>query len=322
MQHTFPSLPRRSARVLAVLGVATCALLGSAHAQVTTSKSALDALGAPKKRPAMLPDGGSMSLSGATMPDMPESATSAPPAAQVPPTPMARPRKGASTPPPATHHAAAPAPAPAPAPASQAASPAPARAATAPASTHATVPAPTPSSSTNAVAPAAAIAALPPVAARPPDNPVLHPPETPVQLHPFTPPPEVKADPQARGRAEKVTGGTRLHFATQSADMNPRMITALQTFATIMQKLPDQHINIVAYGEGRPDDPSTPRRVALSRGLAARSVLIHAGVAPTRIYVRAIGLPDANAQGAGADCVDVTRSGVVASTTPTDPPAH
>ncbi|WP_240906470.1 hypothetical protein [Komagataeibacter xylinus] len=321
MQHTFPSLPRRSARVLAVLGVATCALLGSAHAQVTTSKSALDALGAPKKRAAMLPDGGSMSMSGTTTPDAPENAASAPPAAQVPPTPTARPRKGASTPPPATHHTAA-------APAPQAATPTAAPAATAPAattapaSTHATAATPMPSSSTNAVAPAAAIAALPPVAARPPDNPVLRPPETPVPLHPFTPPPEVKADPQARGRAEKVTGGTRLHFATQSADMNPRMIAALQTFATLMQKLPDQHINIVAYGEGRPDDPSTPRRVALSRGLAARSVLIHAGVAPTRIYVRAVGLPDENAQGAGADCIDVTRSGVVASTTPTDPPAH
>ncbi|GBR24871.1 hypothetical protein LV564_13860 [Komagataeibacter nataicola] len=318
MQHTFPSLPRRSARVLAVLGVATCALLGSAQAQVTTSRSALDALGAPKKRATMLPDGGSMSLSGATMPDTPDSATSAPPAAELPPTPTARPRKGASTPPPATRHATAPAPAPAP----QAASPAPAPAAAAPAGTHATTAPPTTSGATNAVAPAAAIAALPPVAARPPDNPVLHPPETHVPLHPFTPPPEVKADPQARGRAEKVTGGTRLHFTTQSADMNPRMVTALQTFATIMQKLPDQHINIVAYGEGRPDDPSTPRRVALSRGLAARSVLIHAGVAPTRIYVRAIGLPDENAQGAGADCVDVTRSGVVASNTPTDPPAH
>ena len=316
MQHSFPSLPRRSARVLAVLGVATCALLGSAQAQVTTSKSALDALGAPKKRPAMLPDGGSMSLSGATTPDTPESAASAPPAAQVPPTPTSRPRNGASSPSAATRHAAT---APAPQAAPPVAAPATAKA---PAATHAAATAPMPSSSTNAVAPAAAIAALPPVAARPPDNPVLHPPETHVPLHPFTPPPEVKPDPQARGRAEKVTGGTRLHFATQSADMNPRMMTALQTFATLMQKLPDQHINIVAYGEGRPDDPSTPRRVALSRGLAVRSVLIHAGVAPTRIYVRAIGLPDADAQGAGADCVDVTRSGVVASTTQTEPPAH
>ncbi|WP_130732446.1 OmpA family protein [Komagataeibacter xylinus] len=315
MQHSFPSLPRRSARVLAVLGVATCALLGSAHAQVTTSRSALDALGAPKKRPAMLPDGGSMSLSGATTPDAPDSATSAPPAAQVPPTPTSRPRNAATTPPPATRHVATPAPQPA----SPAAA---APTATAPASTHAPAAAPMPSSSTNTVAPAAAIAALPPVAVRPPDNPVLHPPETHVPLHPFTPPPEVKPDPQARGRAEKVTGGTRLHFNIQSADMNPRMIAALQTFATLMQKLPDQHINIVAYGEGRPDDPSTPRRVALSRGLAVRSVLIHAGVAPTRIYVRAIGLPDENAQGAGADCVDVTRSGVVASTTQTEPPAH
>lgn len=164
-----------------------------------------------------------------------------------------------------------------------------------------------------AVASPAAIASLPPVASQPPANPVLRPPELHVPLHPFPMPPEVKADPQARGRAEKITGGTRLHFTTQSAEMNPRMISALQTFATVMQKLPDQHISIVAYGEGRADDPSTPRRIALSRGLAARSVLLHAGIAPTRIYVRAVGLPDENAHGAGADCIDVTRSGVVAS---------
>lgn len=103
-----------------------------------------------------------------------------------------------------------------------------------------------------AIASPAAIASLPPVAAQPPANPVLRPPELHVPAHPFAPPPEVKADAQARGRAEKLTGGTRLHFATQSADMNPRMIAALQTFATVMQKLPDQHINIVAYGEGTP----------------------------------------------------------------------
>ncbi|GBQ34039.1 hypothetical protein AA0614_0035 [Komagataeibacter saccharivorans NRIC 0614] len=144
---------------------------------------------------------------------------------------------------------------------------------------------------------------------------MLRPPELHVPQHPFPPPPEVKANPDARGRAERIPGGTRLHFTSQSADMNSRMITALQTFATVMAKLPDQHVIVAAYGEGRQDDPSTPRRVALSRGLAARSVLIHAGVAPTRIYVRAIGLPDENAHGAGADCIDVTRSGVVASDT-------
>ncbi|MCE2565626.1 hypothetical protein [Komagataeibacter sp. FNDCF1] len=255
-------LPQGFLRGLAVLGAVACGLPGpgmGAHAQVTTSKGALDALG-PPRRPALLPSGGSLSASQGDSTaggDTGENTNHDIPGSHAPATAIASP---------------------------------------------------------------AAIASLPPVAAQPPANPVLRPPELHVPAHPFAPPPEVKADAQARGRAEKLTGGTRLHFATQSADMNPRMIAALQTFATVMQKLPDQHINIVAYGEGRPDDPSTPRRVALSRGLAARSVLIHAGTAPTRIYVRAVGLPGENAQGAGADCVDVTRSGVVASTSSTPPP--
>ncbi|RFD19860.1 hypothetical protein DY926_08740 [Komagataeibacter melaceti] len=253
MYHISPSLPffRRYLRGLALLGAVGCGLSGpgqNAHAQVTTSTSALDALGAPQ-RPAATPHAGE-ATSGSTGTDIPGS------------------------------HAPA-----------------------------------------SAIASPAALASLPPVATQPPDNPVLRPPELHVPAHPLPLPPEVKADPQARGRAERIPGGTRLHFTMQSAAMNSRMITALQTFATIMNRLPDQHVNIAAYGEGRRDDPSTPRRVALSRGLAARSVLIHAGVAPTRIYVRAVGLPDENAQGAGADCIDVTRSGVVASAS-TSPPAH
>ncbi|GAB6967604.1 hypothetical protein JCM25156A_16410 [Komagataeibacter kakiaceti JCM 25156] len=239
-----PSLSRRSLRGLALLATAGCVLLGPGHgarAQVTTSKSALDALGAPQ-RPVATPHAGETGSTGGTGADVPDS------------------------------HAPA-----------------------------------------SAIASPAALASLPPIATQPPDNPVLRPPELHVPAHPLPLPPEVRADPQARGRAERIPGGTRLHFTMQSAAMNQRMISALQTFATIMLKLPEQHVNIAAYGEGRQDDPSTPRRVALSRGLAARSVLIHAGVAPTRIYVRAIGLPDENAQGAGADCIDVTRSGVVAS---------
>ncbi|MCE2575979.1 hypothetical protein [Komagataeibacter sp. FNDCR2] len=247
-----PSLSRRSLHGLALLGVTGCVLLGPGHgarAQVTTSQSALDALGAPPHPVATPHAGASATPAGGAGADVPDS------------------------------HAPA-----------------------------------------SAIASPAALASLPPIATQPPDNPVLRPPELHVPSHPLPLPPEVRADPQARGRAERIPGGTRLHFTVQSAAMNSRMISALQTFATIMLRLPDQHVTIAAYGEGRPDDPSTPRRVALSRGLAARSVLIHAGVAPTRIYVRAIGLPDENAQGAGADCIDVTRSGVVASASGS--PAH
>ncbi|GAN97474.1 hypothetical protein Geu3261_0188_011 [Komagataeibacter europaeus NBRC 3261] len=271
MRYISPPFRRRSLRGLIVLGAAAVGLsapIAGAHAQVTTSRNALDALGAPR-RPAMLPDGGSMSAS-------PTGTTTSSTAGNGNPAVGGTGDRAAGDIP--GSHAPA-----------------------------------------TAIASPAAIASLPPVAARPPDNPVLRPPELHVPLHPFPMPPEVKADPQARGRAERITGGTRLHFAPQSAEMNSRMIAALQTFATVMQKLPDQHISIAAYGEGRADDPSTPRRIALSRGLAARSVLLHAGIAPTRIYVRAVGLPDENAHGAGTDCIDVTRSGVVASNTTGSP---
>lgn len=176
----------------------------------------------------------------------------------------------------------------------------------------ASAPSATAPSTTDTASPAA-IAAVPQVATTPPANPVLRPPEVHVPLHPAPPPPEVKPDPAAKGHAMRIPGGTRLFFGNQSADMNPRMIAALQTLAGVMQHLPDQRISIAAYGEGNGDDASTPRRIALSRGLAARSVLIHAGVASTRIYVRAIGLPPENQIGITPDCIDVTRSGVVAS---------
>ena len=46
---------------------------------------------------------------------------------------------------------------------------------------------------------------------------------------------------------------------------------------------------MVATAAGSADDPSTPRRLSLSRALAARAVLITEGIASTRIYVRALG---------------------------------
>ena len=40
---------------------------------------------------------------------------------------------------------------------------------------------------------------------------------------------------------------------------------------------------------GTPEDPSTARRLSLSRALAVRSALMADGVASSRIYVRALG---------------------------------
>jgi outer membrane protein OmpA-like peptidoglycan-associated protein len=48
-------------------------------------------------------------------------------------------------------------------------------------------------------------------------------------------------------------------------------------------------VNVLAYAAGKPDDPSTARRLSLSRGLAVRSVLMESGVPSSQIYVRALG---------------------------------
>ena len=61
-------------------------------------------------------------------------------------------------------------------------------------------------------------------------------------------------------------------------------------------------MNVVAYAAGKPDDPSTARRVSLSRGMAVRSVLLDSGVPSAQIYVRALG---ATASDGPADRVEL-----------------
>jgi hypothetical protein len=47
--------------------------------------------------------------------------------------------------------------------------------------------------------------------------------------------------------------------------------------------------NVLAYAPGKPDDPSTARRISLSRAMAVRSALVASGVPSARIFVRALG---------------------------------
>jgi outer membrane protein OmpA-like peptidoglycan-associated protein len=47
--------------------------------------------------------------------------------------------------------------------------------------------------------------------------------------------------------------------------------------------------NVVAYAAATPEDPSTARRLSLSRALSVRTALIADGVPSSRIYVRALG---------------------------------
>lgn len=160
----------------------------------------------------------------------------------------------------------------------------------------------------------AAPAAPPPIPAAPPPPPIIRPPVVDVPLHPPAPPPETVAVAGATGTVQGLPAGLRLTFARDNADMNAAMIDRVKGFAATLLQVPYARAEIDATASGLPDDVSTPRRVSLSRGLAIRSILIHAGIASTRIYVRAIGLPPAGTpDGTNPDHVDVTRSDMVAS---------
>ncbi|GAA4500423.1 OmpA family protein [Gluconacetobacter tumulicola] len=159
----------------------------------------------------------------------------------------------------------------------------------------------------------------PTIPAAPPPPPVIRPPVVDVPLHPPAPPPEIQAKADAQGAATDLPAGLRLTFAAGSADMNAAMIDRVKGFAATLLQVPYARAEIDATASGAADDVSTPRRLSLARGLAVRSILIHAGIASTRIYVRAIGVPPPGAKSPDSvnetvpDHVDVTRSDMVAS---------
>ena len=64
--------------------------------------------------------------------------------------------------------------------------------------------------------------------------------------------------------------------------------------------------NVVAYAAGTPGDPSTARRLSLSRALVVRGALISSGISSSHIYVRALG---ASEGGQTPDRVDVAVLG-------------
>lgn len=120
-----------------------------------------------------------------------------------------------------------------------------------------------------------AIAALPPPAPVPPPRPA--------------PTPVVTITPDAPGVAGPLPKGVRVTFGPERTDLNPATEAALRDLARTLRNTPDTPINIYAYATGVPEDPSTARRVALGRALAARAVLITEGIPSTRIYPRALG---------------------------------
>jgi outer membrane protein OmpA-like peptidoglycan-associated protein len=116
--------------------------------------------------------------------------------------------------------------------------------------------------------------------------------------------PVVAAD--AGGGLEPIKEGVRLTFTGGRSDLSPASESGLKSFVDTAPKSDGASFNVLAFAPGTPEDPSTPRRLSLSRALAVRSVLMAEGVPSTRIYLRALGGTPTDGP---PDRVDVTVSG-------------
>lgn len=173
-----------------------------------------------------------------------------------------------------------------------------------------TVPASPASTPSTAAAPAHPV--TPPPAATiplaPPPPPVLTPPPIPVELHPFPMPPDPAPVKDAVGEVRPIVGGLRITFAPDSDHLNQDTKNAVLAFAKMLKEQPDIRGLVDITASGVPNDPSRPRRMSLSRGLAIRAVLMNAGIPSTRIYIRVIGLPGKTGIETPADRADMRRS--------------
>jgi outer membrane protein OmpA-like peptidoglycan-associated protein len=125
-----------------------------------------------------------------------------------------------------------------------------------------------------AVPDTAAIAPIAPPAAPPPGSP---------------PPPAPPVSEKAATEAAPTTTGLRLTFAPGESDLSPESSTSIKQLTTGGPLGDLTTFNVSAYAPGKADDPSTARRISLSRAMAVRSALVADGVPSARIFVRALG---------------------------------
>lgn len=97
-----------------------------------------------------------------------------------------------------------------------------------------------------------------------------------------------------------------LVFTPDQADLSPDSVTKLQALAAKMTDPQTTTYDVQSFASNPNNDPSTARRLSLSRGMSVRSVLITAGVASPQIFVRALG--DKAPIGTPQDRVDVTMT--------------
>ena len=123
------------------------------------------------------------------------------------------------------------------------------------------------------------------------------------------PPPPVSD--KATTEAATTKAGLRLTFAPGESDLSPDSRASIKTLADATPVSDAATFNVLAYAPGKPDDPSTARRVSLSRAMAVRSALVADGVPSARIFVRALG----DQRGDGPpDRVDLSITGTTTNT--------
>jgi outer membrane protein OmpA-like peptidoglycan-associated protein len=148
-------------------------------------------------------------------------------------------------------------------------------------------PAPPPASSHKTVhhpvRPAVKSPAPPQVPLAPPANAVIAPPPFVPPAHPRPNPPPVPVKADAPGIASPIPGGTRITFGPGVSTLNQATHDAVSAMAGQAKANPALMISVTAWAPGTPDDPSPARTLALERALAARAVLINAGVVSDRI---------------------------------------
>jgi outer membrane protein OmpA-like peptidoglycan-associated protein len=103
------------------------------------------------------------------------------------------------------------------------------------------------------------------------------------------PPPPPPVSDKATTAAAPTAQGLRLTFAPGASDLSPESSTSIKQLTETAPPGDTTTFNVLAYAPGKPDDPSTARRVSLSRAMAVRSALVAAGVPSARIFVRALG---------------------------------
>jgi outer membrane protein OmpA-like peptidoglycan-associated protein len=165
------------------------------------------------------------------------------------------------------------------------------------------------------IAPAAPAAPPPPeppaavIGTAPPPAPVIPPPAAADAPMPPEPPLTVSttAATTVAPLPPKDGAGVRLDFATGEADLTQGTADAVKALVAAAPKTDDTTFNVMAYAAGVPEDPSTARRLSLSRALAVRTALMAFGVPSTHIYLRALGA-QGGAEGP-ADRVDVLVMG-------------